>query len=367
MKSVPDPERWAAGLAGSHEPALRLTLLSDGTQFTAGISGKVDLDGTVPTRARLDLTLADDGTGDLIPKSAADSLSPYTNELKVERGVAYPDGGTDYASLGIFRIDESEIDDSGAGLQVQIVGLDRSAKIIEAKFEDPYSVPVGTLFTDAILANLQAAYPDVETDFAASSLETPLLVAQEQDDRWDFDRGLAGALGMELFFDEDGKARLRPISTSTVPVYTLAEGEGGVLITAARQWTRSPNRWIVTGSDPVSSTVYRAVATDENPDSPTYYYGKYGHVPTWVDYGSLVASQDQAQDAANGLKAKGTGTAQTINFGSIVNPALEPSDPVQITRERAGIDEVHFIDTLSIPLDSESPMTGTTRMVISNA
>ena len=54
----------------------------------------------------------------------------------------------------------------------------------------------------------------------------------------------------------------------------------------------------------------------------------------------------------------------------IPNPALEPSDVVYVKRARAGIGEdetygeAHVIDTLTIPLTADQPITGTTRATL---
>jgi hypothetical protein len=166
---------------------------------------------------------------------------------------------------------------------------------------------------------------------------------------------------MVLYFDGDGILTLRPYADAGV-VATLSEGEGGVLLSATRGWSRTNafNRVVATGENTDSSAVYRAVATDDNALSPTYYFGDFGKVPRFYD-SPYIGSNDQAQDAANAILAQELGTAANVSFGIVPNPALEPEDTVYVKRERAGIDERHIIDSLSIGLGASESMSGTTR------
>lgn len=329
--------------------------------------GSVEQDTTADVRTRVEgLTVLDE---DLVPVTAADALAPYGNQLQVARGVEYPDGTQELVSLGYFRLDETDADDNGVDLSLEITGEDRSAIVSDAKFEDAYQVDNGTLFTDAILDLVQYAIPDVQTNFSATSITTPLLVASQGDDRWVFAQGLAEAIGAELFFDGDGILVLRPVpSPADVATKYLVEGEGGVLVQVGKNWSRvdSKNKWIVAGenSDNIS-TMPTGYAVDDNPNSPTYYGGPFGKVPEFVS-SEFVTTDTQAQDMAEGLKAKNLGTTQTSTFTAYVDPTTAAADVVRISRARLGMDENHVIDSLSIPL-VDGTMTGQTRAIVVTA
>ena len=118
------------------------------------------------------------------------------------------------------------------------------------------------------------------------------------------------------------------------------------------RWSRteSHNKWIVIGDNPESEGAAppRGEAIDDDGNSPTYYYGSYGRKPE-IWHSSFIESDEQAQDAADGKRAKEGGTTQSVDFGSLVNPALEPGDVVRITRSRDGVtlvDESHIIDSI---------------------
>ncbi|HTE61633.1 MAG TPA: DUF5047 domain-containing protein [Solirubrobacteraceae bacterium] len=326
------------------------------------IDGTVTLDQQAAVRGRCDVTIVDDGTLGLVPDSASSLLAPYGNEIRLSRGVTYPDGTTELVSLGVFRIQDAEVTDDPGGMQIRLSGLDRAQRFIDARFEEPYQVTAGTNYATAIEDVLQAAWPDVTTDFTTTALTTPQLIAEEGADRWAFAQEMAKAISMSLYFDGDGTCVLVPDTVSD-PVATLAEGEDGVLLTAGRRWTREGtfNRVIATGENTGETAPARGIATDDNSLSPTYYFGPFGKVPRF--YASPFLTTDaQAAAAALSILNKELGTTEQVNFGTLVLSYLEPGDVVRITRDRAGIsEEDHIVDALTVPLAATGSMTGATR------
>jgi hypothetical protein len=361
MRSV--SAAFAAAVVTSHRLATLVTVIDeDGVETEVPIiDGAVTLDQQAAVRGRVDLTLVDDGTLDLVPSAPTDLLAPYGNEIRVERGVTFPGGTTELVSLGVFRIEDAEVEETADSRQIRIAGRDRAARFEDARFEEPYQVAAGTNFATAIEAVLTAAWPDVPTDFTSTSLTTPALIAQEGDDRWAFVQGMARAMGMALYFNGDGTCVLAPDILSD-PVVTLAEGDGGVLLLAGRQWTRQGtfNRVIATGENTGETAPARGVATDENTLSPTYYFGPFGKAPRF--YASpFITTDAQAEAAAQSILDRELGTLEQVSFGAFVLPHLEPGDTARITREVTGIDEDHVIDSLTIPLAASDSMSGATR------
>lgn len=370
---------WADAIRTSHRIAVRATLIdgSDTYALPTIIEGSVSLDANAATRGRVDLTVADDPddetlTLDVIPDSASAALAPYGNEIKVERGLYYPDGTTEYVTLGIFRIDETETVDTADGLAVRITALDRSARIIDARFENAGQINSGVNYATSILTTIQAVYPTVAYSFASVSTTHAAARAYEAGaDRWAFCQQIAADIGMELFFNGDGTLILQPIPTGIAAnaVLSVSEGDDGVLLSASRRWTRQGtyNKVIATGesSDPAVPPV-RGSAADMDPTSPTYFYGPFGQVPAFY-VSQFLTTTAQCDAAAAAQLARQIGTTQQISFGAITNPALEPSDVVYVKRARAGIGEntvngeAHVIDSLTIPLTASEPMSGTTR------
>lgn len=366
MRSV--TQEWQDSIAASHKLSVLVTVLTTEFEYDLPllVDGNVTLDSTAATRGRCDITLIDDGSWGIVPTSPSDLLAPYGNEIQIKRGIEYPDGSIELVSLGIFRLQDVDVNDTGVGMEIRISAPDRSDRIIDARFEDPWQVDAGTNYGTAILDTLLDAWPEMEYQFATTTLVSPQLIAEEGEDRWAFCQSMASSIGMELYFDGDGVCILRPAPSVGSPVYSLVEGENEVLIGAARNWTRqgSFNRVISTGENLGDDTPpARGVATDDNPDSPTYYYGPFGKVPRFYS-SSFIATDEQATEASNTILLKELGTTQKVSFGSLVDPALEPGDVARITRLRAGIDEDHVIESLTIPLSAQGTMDGSTRATV---
>ncbi len=354
----PVPPGFLDALARSHQVATRVEVLDSGlvtATIDSAIDGNVTLDQTAASRGRMDLQLA---SPDLVPTSSTDALAPFGNELRVYRGI--PDT---LVSLGIFRIDEANVTDSPDALTIAVTGMDRSVRLIDARFEEPYIVSAGTNVVTAIETMVEQADPTIVVNLEPTSAVMPLIVYDEGGDRWKALQDMATSIGRSLYFDGDGELTGKPVSAGATPVAAIAEGAGGTLLTAGRRLARqgAHNRYIVTGENAAEgSAPARGVATDDNPLSPTYYYGAFGKVPAFVT-SQLVTTDQQAQDMAQGLLARELGVTDQVNFGSLVNPALEPDDVVTVTRERLGVNEDHILDALTIPLAATGTMTGQTR------
>lgn len=364
MRPVVDRERWAEAIAGNHRARVSATVVDPGSGDETAlpvVGGAVTIDGRASVRSTMDLEVVDE-RGELAPTGPTDLLAPYGNLVRVERGIDFG-SSVEMIPIGLFRISEVEVVSEGT---IRIAGPDQAAAVQDARFEDPYTVASGTLNSDAILAILQWALPDLPYDFAASDSYTLTAYGEEGGDRWEFAQQLADGAGMELYFDGDGTAILKPSSRlETAPVAAIEEGEGGTLVAAKRDWDREGtfNRVVVTGESANQAAIYRGVATDDDPASPTHYYGPFGKVPRF-HFLPNCGSNDQARTAAEGLLEKEMGTTERVEFEAVPNPALEPGDTVRVCREKAGIDGSYLLDSLVIPLSFTDPMTCVTRGVV---
>lgn len=305
----------------------------------------------------------------LVPEDPDSLLAPYGQEIQIKRGISLDNGYEQLISLGIFRTQDARSSESGDGsLKIDVVGFDRSVKIIEAKFLHPSQVAAGSDYLTTIKNTILAVDPAATFAFPDFSATTPLLSVQEQDDRWAFVRDMAAAIGMDLYLDGDGVYVLKTIPSLSAGAANaeLVEGENGLLTSAVSDWTRegAHNGFIYTGENTSGAgDPPRGEAFDTDPSSPTYFYGPFGQVPAW-EQSSFLTSDAMALQAAQGRLKKELGTSRSIDFGSIVNPALEPTDIALIRREKLKLNENHIIDSLSIPLEADSGMTGKTRAAV---
>jgi hypothetical protein len=357
-------ERWDSRIAGSHQVRVRVSALLAGQPIPTAsdlrvVDGKVTLDRRAAVRGRLQIDLAEPL---MIPNGPGDPLSPFGFELAVSRGIVYADGAEELKPLGVFPIQSSLADDLEP---TKIDALDRAQLVRDARLEDDYPITAGTNYASAIEALLAAGVPQLTFKFVTTSFTTPALVIAAQADRWDQAVAMARSIGCQLYFDGEGACVLTPeVSLATSPDLTIAEGAGGALLDARIKLDRAPsyNRVIATSVATSSPAAFRGVATDTDPSSPTLYGGPFGRKPRFFA-SPLLTSTAQCQAAAEGILASDRGVGKSITFDVVPNPALEPSDVVQIRRSSLGLDEAHIIDRLDIPLTADGKMGAETRQV----
>jgi hypothetical protein len=364
----PTSPEFRAAVARSHKLAVEAVLFDvNGDAYPLNlVDGSVTLDATSATRGSADLTVLNE---ELVPMKVGDPLTPFGPEVRVKRGIEFADGTVEMISLGIFPLWTTSLDDTGDALDMKLTLYDRSMVVSQDKPESVIEIAPGELFTESILNLIGRTFPDLQyRGFDEIDYRTPIvLVVEEQGDPWELAQNMAMACGCDLYFDGDGVLVLRSVFESEIQA-TLSEGQDGVLIRVGKEWTREGvhNKWIVSAETAGEATL-RGVAVDDDPNSPTRYGGPFGRVPRWdtieyIDY-RPVRRQAQVDTVAQMIKFRELGRAQALSFGTLVNPALEPDDIVQITRARLGIDEQHILDSLTIPLTAEGEMSGQTRMV----
>lgn len=361
MRNVTDS--FKAALKRSHTFAVHADLLLAGVAQNLAIeinSGSVTLDRTREIRGSCDLTIK--GVG-LIPTDAFSPVTPFGAELQLFRGINLSTG-PELVSLGIFGIQDVTTDEQGGTLQIS--GLDRAQRVKDADFEATVVIPKGTNYATAIQTVIGGGVPGILYLFATTTAVTPVLVfdADTEGGRWAAAQQMATSIGMDLYFDADGRCVMQPVPDPTAdPVANLYDGPDGVLVTASKAWSRadSYNAVIAYSSNPTSSgAIPRAIVRDNDPTSPTYYFGPFGKKPR--RYSSpLITSQTQAVNAAAGLLRQVLGVAQSLDLSVVPNPALEPGDVVAVRRQKLAIDEVNVLDSLTIGLDSSGAMTAGVR------
>jgi hypothetical protein len=318
--------------------------------------GDVKFDGTADIRATLELT-----TMAPFPTSASDLLTPYGNEIFIERGIDF--GPTrEWVSQGYYRIYSVDQDEAPDG-PVVVGGRDRMSGIIDADRESPKEYPDGTSVEAVFVDLVGEVYPGatIQFDFAASTtlFSTTHIV---EEDRYAFLKDIADSLGKIMYWDYQGFLQVKTAPDPTQPVFDVDHGEDGVVVKVSRSLNRdgAPNAVVMVGEQVGEAPPVRAVAYDMNPLSPTYWLGPYGKVPIKVS-SSFVETQPQAQDAANAKLARLLGVPYSIDFTMVPHPGLEVLDPVRVSYSDRHSAEIHVIQTLTVPLNAEAAMDGTSR------
>jgi Domain of unknown function (DUF5047) len=366
----PVSAQFQAAVTGSHRVAHRARVLAPGYNGTNPgplnadgspqnslliESGTVNLDRTAQVRGSLDITISAPW-----PSSATDMLTPYGNEIYVERGVVYGDGSTEWVGQGYYRIDTVEQASAPYGA-IHITGTDRMQGVIDQKLTAPAVVSAGSTIITVIEGLVLDVFPwavfDYDAGLGSDTLNADQVTTQ---DRFKFIDDLVKAYGMVWYWNHQGLLYIHPAPNPAVPVLTVQAGQGGVLATLSRTLTRSgiTNGCVVTGNQASNNPPVFATVVDNNPNSPTYWYGQFGQVPEFFSASTLqTAVQCQAAGAAR--LQQSTGLPYEVDFSMVPNPAVEPLDCAQFVYP--GRAELHVLDSIVIPLDVHTAMTGVTR------
>lgn len=279
----------------------------------------------------------------------------------------------EYVPLGYFRIETVEQDDAPRS-PIRITGRDRMAAIIEARMLEPVTFAAGTEFGDIFETLVLEVYPGavlvIDDEVTGSTLREPATV---EEDRYGFLRDLAQSRGRIMYFDREGRFVVTTAPDVATPVWTVNEGPDGVLVNLRRQLSRSGvyNAVVARGTEADEAggdpPGYAAV-WDDNPNSATYFFGLFGKVPRF--YASpFIQTDAQAASAAASILSQTTGLPYTLDISAIPNPALEPLDAITVAFERTepegcpgeADEEIHVIDSLTIPLSVDGAMMLNTR------
>jgi hypothetical protein len=349
----------------SHSAIVKVEIydMANGTILSTAspISGDVTIDNRRSIRRECTLEFVDtDGT--LVPTNNISSiLLPYNREVKIYRGIAFPDGTEELVPLGVIIITSVDITESAQGVKITIKGSDRSLILARAKFTNhEFYIEAGTAKETAIENILKYRYPKVKTIFPATNQVTTLLypTIDQSSDPWREALKIAESASMDLYFDENGIARMRPIPDPDkgTTVATYADGTDSVLIQIARSLSidESYNGVIYTGEGTNLSIGVIGEAWDDNPSSPTYRK-TYGEVPLFKSSPTILTVGEAKEAAAAELK-KVIGASEKITWDQLVNPAHDVYDLVKVTRSPVGVDKILMLDAISVPLAASGTM-----------
>lgn len=329
------------------------------------VDGDVRMDASADIRSSLQMTTPGvfDSGSNAWPLQPLDILAPYGNEIFVERGINYGNGTIEIVSLGYFRIDRT-MQSVGPDGEIDLTCSDRMAGIIDARLVKPIQFASGTSIEEVFNTLVLDVYPDaiIQYDFDASSAQFETEHIAEED-RFAFLNDVARSRGKIMFWDYQGRLQIASPPDPTVPVYELSTGRDGIIIELSRQLDRTSvyNAVVARGEAPGDLAPVQAFVYDDNPTSPTYWNGKFGHVPRFYS-SSFITTDAQALSAAQSILQQAIGLPYSVDFTAVPNPALEVFDPVMITGPDA-ID-IHVIETLTVPLTWNATMPATTRKLI---
>ncbi|PXY17343.1 DUF5047 domain-containing protein [Prauserella flavalba] len=360
----PVTDRFLTTIRGSHAMCARVRVCAPGQTGVNPngieipiITGDVRLDATAEIRGSVEMTTEYEW-----PADATGLLTPYGNELFVERGIVYGDGVREWVSQGYYRLETPSQEEAPDGV-IRLTARDRMAGIVDARPLAPQEFGPGTSVAAIFDHLVGEVYPGavVLFDFDAATTTFPGSHILE-DSRYGFLKDIADSLGKIMYWDYAGRLRVETAPNPAQPVFAVNHGRGGVVAKLSRELSREGvyNAVVATGEQAGENPPVRGVAFDLNPDSPTYWHGPFGKVPRF--YSSTFLTTDaQCQAAANAMLMRAIGLPYSVDFSMVPNVALEPLDPIAVSYSDRTAPETHVIETLTIPLDAEAVMTGTTR------
>ncbi|MEU6768502.1 DUF5047 domain-containing protein [Streptomyces sp. NPDC046853] len=345
----PVSDRFLARLAESHTVATRVQLFLTTGQVVdiEHTGGSVTVDRSQAVRRTCTVATADVS---LIPRTAGDKLAVYGARLRITRGVEYGDGTDELVPLGVFRLDSVDGDVTDGPVNLQ--GKDLSIVVAEDKLTEPWKA-TGTV-VGAVTALIQRSIPDA--DVISLIVDTPIgaRTFDAEADPWAGCQEIAAAAGAEVYPNADGVfviATLPDLMTAT-PVWAIEATEGGVYIKADRGMTSANvNNGVLAKGENTEENAppVQYLATDDDPNSPTFWGGPFGRRPKFISSSTLTTVNACAQ-AANLELAKAKAPNASGDITSLPNPALEPGDVVRVTHPDE-TKELHQVASFSVPLD----------------
>ena len=296
-------------------------------------------------------------------------LSPYGSRIRVFMRMHFDRSTFETVPLGVYRVEEV----SQAGLRpgrASVDGLSLEAQVQDERFHAPRTLAIGT-GEFWVRQLIQEALPEMGLSWQLGQTLIPELV--EERDRWGLidgrsqDPSIAKSLGGRVFCDSRGSFVAAPVPTlADAPVWSALAGPGGALVKPAQSLSRDKvyNQVVASGaSEDGEPPVGPAVASDDDPVSPTYYKGPFGAVPMFYE-SKMLTTFAQCQQAALSMLAPRLGLQQTVSIDTLTNFALEPDDVITVTMPDGGR-ENHVLDSISYPLTGGG-MSLSTRATQSN-
>jgi hypothetical protein len=268
-------------------------------------------------------------------------------------------------TLGTFGIRTGKVD--GSTLQTDITGWDRSKRISDDRLTEPVQWTAGWATLERHVLDLvqRTLGPYAAINMTGPTHATPGIIHESDSDPWAAIMRAANGVGFETGFSGNGDWFWRPepaivLGGDHIHVH---EGLGGVLLSVDPTYDidEAYNMWKVVGNNTEDSTEYVGIAYDTDPSSPTRWNGPLGRKPAPVERSTVVTSTAAAQDAANAKRNAQSGVVEDLNFTMITNPSVEPSDVMHVMDSFLNINKVVLMDSQTIGLGAEDPMSCTVR------
>lgn len=321
------------------------------------VAGSVASDRTRNTRWTATIDLG------LYPWELLPLIDIARSSFTVRRGITTL-GYEELLPLGTYRIDSITRANDG---KVSITGTGLEGYVIDARFLVPRQPPYGRSTVQAIADLIGEAMPSVRAVLAMNTYDKPVTSTSA----WARDRitaitDLADSIRAEVYADNTGTWVLKdnPTLQLPAPVFTVAAGDGGLLITETGGDTRDgvynavavTGRADVQGQPPVFGWAY-----DSDPASPTYWGGAFGQKPRFYS-SDLLATPEQCTATAKSQLHYALTAHRSFSFTSVDVCFLEAGDVVTVVHAD-GTKTNYLLDSTSLDLTVSGTLQATTHVM----
>lgn len=332
----------------SHAVKVRVDIYRNGASVGPSVpvvEGSVEQDRGSKVRWSSDVTLA-------MEAWEATGIDAKVCRFKVWRGLdVLPDEAM--TQLGEYRVDEVTRDEAGL---VKLTGTSLETYVVDARFITPRTPPYGVSTVDHIMTLIREAVPDARFVLRNTRNKPVQATAPWERERWDAVDALAKSIDVEVYCNHTGAFVIAdaPLVTDA-PVFIFDEGEGGALVDQEEGETRARVYNAVSvssaSSDPAVPPVW-GWAYDDDPTSPTYFYGAFGQVPRFFE-SQFFTTEAQCTNYARSLLAESLAENKTVSFRGLQLDTLEVGDVAGV-RRFDGTVTTHLLQSLSSDLGTKN-------------
>lgn len=296
----------------------------------------------------------------LYPWELVPLLDTYQARYKVFRGLTSL-GRTEMLQLGEYRVDEIGRSEVG---HITVSGSGLESYIVDDRFLQPRTPPYGESTLAVIQQLITEAVPATPTVVNQNTTDTRVLATAPWDrDRIDALLALGDSLNADVFSNNAGifVIKDKPTLVGRVPVFLMNYGEGGVQIGKSEKNTRDGvyNAISVSGqSTDQSIPPVWGWAYDDDPDSPTFYFGNFGKKPRFYS-SQYIYSDAQCASVALTMLAEALAINRTLTFESLAVCFLEAGDVVAVELDDGTL-ENHLLQKIEIGLNHNGTMKADT-------
>jgi len=361
-----DLDQFLGALRRSHGFVTRVTPYYGGVPGPPVPLASGEISVAAGQRSRRTMTATVDPR--LVPRQPGDPTSPFGTEWRVEWGLVQDQRTGPDQWVDVFYGRVVTADDLSPGGEVRVELADNAARVVEGRFLSPESSRDGY----SVGAEISRLIGDIDPGATVTfddrlSPQVPVgyhLWFPDRDQAVDDICAAIGATWHARPTGPTGSYHVAPVPSTDgdlIP-WEINDGADGVVVSTARRQSREMtySAVVVEGQGPNNEPV-RGVAIDDDPSSPTFYFGPFGRKPRHVNSPS-VTTTEQARDAALRFLAESRSMVWSRSISCPPMPLLDVDDVV-VVRVNGGY-EVHVVDAIrSLPLVAP-PGSGLSSMTI---